>query len=179
MIHDDEYAEAEAAFEDLFSTFGFTARASGGLSLGDECAGIVVESIAADAADGVGAEGQTFPENSAKYRERKQKRYGWTDPGRRTGQMLSIQSLKGSIVVDDHSVEMTYGTGEPPNKSTSPTGYLSKSDEAVSDRDKLGYVSESFGDVYAMNQARVDAVADAVGAAFARFARIKFAGGGE
>lgn len=168
--------EVAATFADLFDSFGFTSESNGGQNLGDECAGIVALSIATDAADGKGAEGQTFPENSEPYKSRKSRKYGWTEPGYRTGQTLSLASLKGTPEITANEVNMEYGLNEPPSRSVSPSGYLSTADKAVTDREKAEYITEKFGPIFAMNDDRSQQVADAVSEAFGKAATAHFGG---
>lgn len=169
--------EISAAFDDLFDSFGFTAEATGGINLGEECVGLIIESIADDASQAKGADGQTFPDNSEPYRADKDRVYGWDNPGYRTGQTLSLASLKGTPEISDDQVSMTYGTGEPPSRSYSPTGHISDQDKEVTDREKAGWLTEKYGDIYALNEARERAVVDAVSDAFGKFATDKFSGG--
>jgi len=168
--------DVEAQFDALFAGFGFTADSNGGQNLGDECAGIVAESIAADASDHKGADGQDFPENSEPYRTRKSQKYGWTEPGKRTGQTLSLASLKGTPEITADEVNMTYGLDEPPARSAAPTGYMSDADGNVTDREKAGWLTDKFGPIYAMNEKRSEAVAGAVAEGFGKFADNHFNG---
>jgi hypothetical protein len=83
--------------------------------------------------DGTGPDGTAWPANSRTYAAAKQERYGWDEPNRRTGQMLSQQSLYGRTTIEPDQVTLRYGTGQPPSGSAAPSGYSSKADRETPD----------------------------------------------
>jgi hypothetical protein len=108
------------------------------------------------AAEQRGVEG-AFPANDSEYTARKVKLYGVDLIGFRTGQMISLPSLLGKIDVTPDSVVMTYGTDQPPTRSMS-SGYISTSDQAVTDTAKAGYFTEKKGSFYAIDEEIADKV---------------------
>jgi hypothetical protein len=84
-------------------------------------------------AAGVGADGTPWPPNAPEVSARKQEDYGWDEPNRRTGQMLSQQSLYGRTRIEPDQVTLVYGTGQPPSGSAAPSGYSSKADRETPD----------------------------------------------
>ena len=96
-----------------------------------------------------GADGTPWPENSDNppgqgYKSWKARNYGVFDmPNFRTGQMLSLESLKGRPEIDEHTILMHYGTGDPPQTSAAPTGYLSDEDQKITDVEKAQFAHAS------------------------------------
>ena len=177
MNSDSNIDEVEAKISDVWESFGFSIPGIGGGTLGQDCAGTVADAIATDAAQSKGAEGQTFPENSPKYKAWKARRYGQDAPGYRTGQMLSLESLKGEVQIEGDEVVMTYGTDEPPTRSSTGMGFNPDTDGAITDREKMGYITEKFGPIFAMNADRQTEVTEVIGDAFSRHIRSKLSGG--
>jgi hypothetical protein len=98
--------------------------------------------IAGRIADGVQPDGTPMKPNAPAYAEDKEKRYGWSEVARRTGQSASQVSLYGRTRIDEKSIEMVYGTDEPPDKSVSPNGHISKADRAISDTRKGMFLTQ-------------------------------------
>ncbi len=94
------------------------------------------------AADGRGPDGVDWPANTPEYAAAKAKRYGWTEPNRRTNQMLSQTSLYGRTRIEPDQVTLVYGTDTTPVGSAAPSGYLSKSDKSITDTEKAKYAHE-------------------------------------
>jgi hypothetical protein len=136
--------------EALIATFDFT-RQGHGESMGKDACGVVAEGIVdRSAADQRGVD-DVFPANDSKYTDRKRAKYGVDLIGFRTGQMISLPSLLGRIDVTPDSVLMTYGTNTPPTRSMS-SGYISTSDQAVTDNQKAEYFTERKGRWYAIDE---------------------------
>lgn len=170
--------DVESAFDDLFNSFGFTSDSAGGQNLGIECVGVLADKIAEDAAMGKGADGQSFPENKEPYRTWKGKRYGITEPGYRTMQTLSLESLHGAGSISATEIDIEYGTGIPPTRSGTGQGFDPKTDGKVTDREKMGWLTEKYGDIFAANDERASAVGDVVAEAFAKHVQERFGGAG-
>jgi hypothetical protein len=81
-------------------------------------------------------DGSPWPANDPGYAAEKEKKYGWDETNRRTGQMTSQESLYGRTTIEPEVVTLRYGTGQPPSSSRAPTGYMSKSDRATTDEAK-------------------------------------------
>lgn len=125
---------------DLIDSFGFDATIEG-KNLGQDCAGIVADGIAARSIDDEsGPDGQWKP-NAPEYAKWKARKYGVGKPNIRTGQMLSHQSLIGQTVITTASVEMNYGTGQPPTSSATGQGYDQKRDGEITDIEKAFFCS--------------------------------------
>jgi hypothetical protein len=105
-------------------------------SLGRDIAGIVAEGMIERAVPGARApDGGTWAANEARYAAMKRKRFGADQPGILSGQMLSLASMMGRVSVTADRVEMTYGTGETPTRSTSGAA-LTASEKSATDRQK-------------------------------------------
>lgn len=88
-----------------------------------------------------GATAQWEP-NKSPYREWKEEKYNvYALAGVRTGQMLSLESLRGETTVTAREVEMVYGTDTAPTHSAS-SSYFSDADGKVTDRQKAGWFTE-------------------------------------
>lgn len=77
------------------------------------------------------------------YRTWKRDKYGIdNEPNSRTGQMLSINSLRGRTQYQPKEILIVYGVDAPPTSSAAPTGYLSPADQEVTDVEKAGFAAE-------------------------------------
>lgn len=142
--------------ERLVATFDFTRRGQGE-SMGKDVAGIVAEGILdRSVAEQRGVDG-TFPSNDDAYTARKVNLYNVDMIGFRTGQMISLPSLLGHVDVTPDTVLMTYGTNESPTRSMS-SGYISTSDQAITDTKKAEYFTEKKGRWYAIDEQIADSV---------------------
>jgi hypothetical protein len=105
-----------------------------------------------------GADADWAP-NEPEYAEQKGKDYGVFDqPNVRTGQMLSLPSLKGADTrIEPDSIEMVYGTGQPPT-GTGTGAPLKPADTKVTDRDKAGFAHDNARPFYEADQAIADRV---------------------
>ena len=89
---------------------------------------------------GLGPDGNPWPENDPKYADYKAKKYNVYLPGELGGQMLSKLSLLGQVVVSSDSVQMNYGTGQPPTKTTARSGAALRPGELkATDTDKADW----------------------------------------
>ncbi len=95
------------------------------------------------------AGGDEWAANSTKeppkggYAGEKERDYGIVDePNRRTGQMLSQQTLGAKIKIGPTEIELRPGTDKPPSSSAAPTGLLSDADKKVTDTQKIGFAHE-------------------------------------
>lgn len=111
-----------ALIEAAVSTFDFTLSGEGGQSLGRDLAVRAATGIANRSAEGRDPDGNEWAPNRPDWAEYKLERYSVDRPGELGGQMLSLVSLLGKPVMTADTIEMTYGTGEPPTRKTSRSG---------------------------------------------------------
>lgn len=130
-------------------------------SMGKDAAHAVAEAIAQAAADQKTTDGEPFPDNEPKYADWKDRKYGVGNPayGRRTGQMLSLQSLLGNVDVAPDEVTLTYGTGEAPERSVA-SNYIGEGDKKVTDKQKADYNNERMNNFYKIGEAGRAAVVE-------------------
>lgn len=126
-------------------------------SLGRDCVNAVAWHIAERSADGHGPDGEQWDENQdPEYRREKTEHYGWPDPpptNYLTGQMLGFVSLVGQPDIQEHEIEMRYGTGKGPegqcwSPSDNRTQEQKESDDAVTDEQKAMWAQERGRDFY-------------------------------
>ena len=110
-------------------------------SMGENCAHLVADGIMARSAQGRGADGE-WPPNREPYRSWKHRKYGVDMPNIRTGQMLSLESLLGTVSITTSEVGMEYGTATAPTRSSASSYFNPKTDGAVTDRQKAGFNSD-------------------------------------
>ncbi|WP_165251178.1 hypothetical protein [Paludisphaera soli] len=142
MAGDSNVDSLAARIKALIDSFDFT-RPGIEQSMGEDAAHAVAEDIASSAAElQEEPTGGGFPSNEPGYARRKAEKYGVGDPayGFRTGQTFSLESLLGDVRVGSDEVEMQYGTGRPPERSGA-SGYISEADKAVTDREKMGFLT--------------------------------------
>jgi len=139
-------AEVGDRFVESIRSFGlktdYAGKALGQLLADDTATGSQERSIEQQC-DGSGspwAQNSDNPEGRG-YRSKKAKRCGTALTNGRTGQMLSKESLAGKVIITQYLVEMTYGTGQPPDRCANgaePT----EADKAITDDDKAFYAHE-------------------------------------
>lgn len=114
--------------------------------MGRDAAKAVAERIAEAAADQKTTDDEPFPNNAPEYAAWKDKKYGVGPDayGRRTGQMLSLESLLGEVDVTRDEVTISYGTGQAPERS-SASGYINESDKSITDIEKAFFVTNQGG----------------------------------
>lgn len=140
---DSNIDEVGRWLDETIAEFGFETETGSG-PLGLVAARLIAEDIASSAVDvQAEADGTEFPDNEDRYARFKAEKYGRTGKsyGLRTGQMLSVESLMGEVVVSTETVVMNYGTGKPP--TTSKTGYLTAADTSITDVEKAFYIRRS------------------------------------
>lgn len=114
--------------------------------------GTIADDIASEVAAGIreraferglDVDGQPLKDNEPRYAAAKARKFGSTQPLVRTGQLLSIESLKGEIEAGADSITMTYGENEAGEEG------------GATDRQKAGWVS---GDrpFYALDDSIID-----------------------
>ncbi len=132
-------------------TFDFRAATEEGRALGEILPDVIADGISERstrerAAPSTG----TWRENEEKYKRRKLRLYGVGETNSRTGQMLSILSLRGKVTIEPQLLTMEYGTGQPP--SSGSTGYISDQDRLITDEDKAFYAAEDGRGFYELDE---------------------------
>jgi hypothetical protein len=147
---DSNADQVAAALGALVGSFDFT-RPGKDQSLGRDLARTVARGIQRRSVPGATApDGSSWAANEPEYARRKRAKYAADQPGIRTGQMLSLESLVGETTVAPDSVEMRYGTGEPPRRAANGAE-LTKGDAATTDRAKAGYFTDSGRPFYGLD----------------------------
>ena len=130
-----------AEIDRLVQSFDFTIPGKD-QSLGRDLAGVVAMGIRDRSVPGRKApDGSTWDDNEPRYAAKKRAKYDADQPNVRTGQMLSLESLKGRTAISADDVTMEYGTDTPAASALNGTT-LTKGDTAVTDVEKAGYCSE-------------------------------------
>lgn len=151
----------------LILSFGFD-KTIEGRSIGQDCVGVVADGIAARSIDAQGSPDGSWPANEPKYKEWKRDKYGSDLVGVRTGQMLSIESLKGGSIITTHDVEMQYGTGLPPTRSYASAYFDPRTDGSISDIEKAFLFSKR-RPFYVLDDAIADGVLARLESAVAQY----------
>ena len=141
MPDDSNLDHVMGQLKQFINSFDFTRPGIEG-SMGKDAAHAVAERIAEAAADQKTTDGEPFPDNAPEYAAWKDEKYG-VGPnayGRRTGQMLSLESLLGEVEVSGGEVTIRYGTGQAPTRS-SASGYISESDKSTTDIEKAFFIT--------------------------------------
>src|SRR5690242_4486710 len=95
--------------ESLIASFDFTSPGKDA-SLGEDLAGLIAERIIdRSVPDAKAPDGSTWAANEARYAAYKRKKFAADQPGILSGQMLSLESVKGRLTIDPDRLEMTYG----------------------------------------------------------------------
>lgn len=142
MAETSNIREVVAWLEGFVNSFDFT-RPGKDQSLGRDIAMTIIRGpdvggqggILGRAAENSGPEGYWI-DNADSTKAEKRKHYGWEEVNRRTGQMLSQESLYGHTTIEPRLVTLRYGTGRAPDRSAAPSGYISDADRAVTDVQK-------------------------------------------
>jgi hypothetical protein len=153
--------------EKLLGTFNFT-RQGHEESIGKDAAGIVAQGIIDRSVSDQGGPNAAWPQNDPDYTADKVLLYNVSLIGFRTGQMISLPSLLGNVIIEPDTVTMNYGAGNPPRESMS-SNYLSKGDKSVTDRKKAGWFTEKKGPFFAYDDKIADEVREYVAAELAIF----------
>lgn len=128
-----------ADIEAIVASYDFTLPGDD-QSLGRDLAGVVATGIADRSAQGKAPNGSDWAENREPYKSRKAKRYSALLPNELTGQMLSLESLKGQTTIAADAVEMKYGTGEAATRAR--TGPADARDCVATDQQKAEWTTE-------------------------------------
>jgi hypothetical protein len=127
------------AIQDWASHIGFLMPGKGARTLGGDIVETIIQRIFERSKRHEDPRGNYWLEIDSDYKYRKGMYYGWGDPNFRTGQMISISSLRGRTQVNQELIMMIYGTGSPPTFSRAPWGGLKKEDRIRTDVQKAGY----------------------------------------
>lgn len=138
-------------------------------SLGRDMAGVVAEGIIdRSVPDAVSPDGGTWAPNEARYAAYKRKKFAADQPGILSGQMLSLESVRGEVKVLPNSVEMTYGIGATPSRSRTGAP-LSASQQATTDKDKARHFADGGREFYGLDRTIAEAVMIEVESAIADY----------
>jgi hypothetical protein len=156
-------AEIGQRFVDAIRSFGFTTTHEG-KALGMVLAEGTAEGIRARTVDEqLTGDGSPLPLNSDRRRREKYKRNGECLTNVDTGQMLSIKSLMGKVIVEQYLVTIEYGTGEAaeatpdrmsPRQRIRITGGTAT--EHVTDVDKATFAAEQGRGFFQLDQTICD-----------------------
>lgn len=170
MAEDSNIDDVEAWEKGLVDSLDFTLPGVD-QSIGRDVVGDVASGIHERTVDLMrDATGAPLKPNKDPYKTWKEVKLGVYQPLIKTGQMLSLLSLKGDATITPDEIAIEYGTGEPPSRSASPTGGLSKGDEDVTDRQKAEWNSDE-RPFFALDDAIIDRIADRAMATFDKYAR--------
>lgn len=129
----DNVDEFEAWLDAALEEFGWDVPAAdGGGTLASAVVDVIVDGQQARARVQRGSDGG-WDDNTDAYRDEKEGLYGQSPPNFRTRQMLSRESLRGTIEAGRDVAEWTYGTGEAPGSGRT------KRDRTTTDTDKAYY----------------------------------------
>jgi|GEM_PF-2915897 len=135
-------------------------------SLGRDMAGVVANGIIdRSVPDAQAPDGSTWAANEPEYAARKRARYDADQPGILTGQMLSLESVKGELTLAPAEVTMKYGTGESAKRARNGAEPPKASDPPT-DRQKAEWFTEGGRPFYELddqiNEAVVKEAEDAI-----------------
>lgn len=127
-------------------------------SLGRDMAGVVAEGIIdRSVPDAMSPDGSGWAPNEARYAAYKLRKFAADQPGILSGQMLSLESVRGDVKVTPTEVTMSYGIGSGASRSRTGAA-LTASQQAATDRDKARHFAESGREFYGMDRQIADAV---------------------
>ncbi len=158
--------EYQPAFAALINDFNLTVPGkdqSLGRDMATEACLAIVERSVADQQD---ATGGTFKATSPKYTASKLRKFSVDLVGVRSGQMLSLESVKGEITVEPEVVTIKYGTGEVATRSS--TGGQLRSNEPT-DRQKADWFTQGGRPFFGLLEADHDRVQGVARAALAEY----------
>lgn len=142
---------------DLVDTFDFTLPGKGS-SLGEDLADAACESIRYRCLAGEMPDGSDFKKNDPKWAAYKAARYNAYQPGIMGGQMFSQESMNGQRIISADSIEIVYGTGDPPRKLAANGVELRKHELIATDREKATYFTDGGRVFFAFNAQDGEAV---------------------
>jgi hypothetical protein len=137
-------------------------------TLGEDLAGIIADGIAARSIDEERGATVGWDANAPDYADWKEKKYNVRKPNVRTGQMLSIQSLLGMTTVSTHEVQMLYGLGEAPTRSSASDYFNPKTDGSITDIEKA-YFCSATRPFYELDDTIANAVFDRIEQALTQY----------
>jgi hypothetical protein len=150
------------ALVELISLFDFTLPGKE-QSLGRDLAVVAADEMIDRTLDEqMDANGSHLRRNSARWRAYKEARYGVVDKtGLLGGQMLSHEAMLGETTIEPELVTMVYGHGTTPTRATSQSGADLKPRELkATDREKMSWFQDRFGDIYAFDDLIEEALYD-------------------
>jgi hypothetical protein len=125
-------------------------------SLGKDLIGVVAEGIIdRSVPEAQGPDGAKWDDNEDPYKSWKAVEYDAFQPGILTGQMLSLESVKGETTVGKDSVEMKYGTDTPASGSRNGKAPPSAK-EPPTDRQKAGWFHDRGNEFYGLDETIAD-----------------------
>jgi len=142
--------EIERWFDQIIATIDFTLPGKD-KSLGRDLVGVVAQGIIdRSVPDAQGPDGAKWDDNKDPYKAWKATEYDAFQPGILTGQMLSLESVKGETTVGKDSVEMKYGTDTPSAGSRNGKAPPAAK-EPPTDRQKAGWFHEKGNEFYGLD----------------------------
>lgn len=157
MDVDSNINEVKLWLHGIVDSFDFTRPGKDG-SLGRDMAGVVAEGIIdRSVPDAVSPDGSGWAANEARYAAWKRAKFAADQPGILSGQMLSLESVRGDVKVTPTEVTMNYGIGSGASRSRTGAA-LSASQQATTDRDKARHFAEGGREFYGMDRQIADAV---------------------
>lgn len=142
--------DVERWLDEMIDSINFTLPGKD-QSIGRDLAGVVAEGIAdRSVPDARDPDGASWAPNEEPYKSWKRKKYDADQPGILTGQMLSLESLKGETDVAPDQVTMKYGTGKPAERARNGAA-RPKAANPATDREKARYFTDSGRPFYALD----------------------------
>lgn len=143
------FLEFEAEFKALIDGFDFTIPGKD-QSLGRDLASSAALMISDRSISEQGnAQGSPWAPNAPKYAKMKQDKHGVYNVGILTGQMLSLESMKGETTVEANEVAMIYGTNTEPAKFAT---YGTLKDDEPTDREKAEWFADGGREFYELSE---------------------------
>jgi hypothetical protein len=144
--------EIERWFDQIIASINFTLPGKD-QSLGRDLVGVVANGIIdRSVPDAKGPDGNPWAENHDPYKAWKAKEYDAFQPGILTGQMLSLESIKGETTINPDSVEMKYGTDTPASGSRNGKA-PPDAKEPPTDRQKAEWFHDRGNEFYGLDEA--------------------------
>lgn len=155
---DSNIDELIASMDSFLDSFNFQRKGIEG-SLGKDVAMTIIRGpdvasmggIMGRIADKVQPDGTPMKPNAPTYAAEKDRAYGWSEVGRRTGQAFSQVSLYGRTTIGPYTIEMRYGTDATPTSSVSPNGHISDADQEITDTRKGMFLTQQGRAFYVVN----------------------------
>ena len=129
-VHQSNIDEVGAWIREIVGTFDFLVDVGSGI-LAEDVRDLIAEMIRKRSINFKQGADVYWVDNERKYKEWKEKTYGVSNVGELTGQMLSLDSLKGNSIVTPDSITMYYGIGQPADRfKNAPIGLATKKRKA-------------------------------------------------